>query len=435
MNRKTNIFYSEGEDSKFLTFDNYSEALTGDILATDQKLWPSRFLCLYVKALDGENNEIRNNNKKDFIDKYLVPYYENKLAFLRDNIENSEDLTNIMSLNYLLSLIYFYAGKKSGKEYNYVVDAEKDLFDGTYYNELFTEDNISLNYLSDIIEQDYNGTYADIICTITTSFRYKPTITFNDTEDIDNYYIPKFYTQNTSKLYGWQNETNNGILPYISQNVLLDGIYFDEDGDHNSYYTNSIINTLDVEEYTGENLKFNIVIPLYSVADINTNHVNTNVNDQLTLDGNNNVPLGIYFTGKPIELESYNGMFNTSWSLLISMQFKTFPYSFDITHNFDDSDAIKDAYLTFAEILAKQNETIKAFTRNNNQIIQLQNKINLLETTINNMSTVHNVDDINMNLLKLKKNINASISEVKEQIEELAKVVDANKLRWRVKNN
>lgn len=435
MNRKTNIFYSEGEDSKFLTFDNYSEALTGDILATDQKLWPSRFLCLYVKALDGENNEIRNNNKKEFIDNFLVPYYENKLAFLRDNIESSEDLTNIRSLNYLLALIYFYAAKKDGKEYNYVSDVEKALFNGTYYDDEFTEEYICLNYLSDIIEQDYNGTYADIICTITTAFRYKPIISFNNTDDIDNYYIPKFYTQNTSKLYGWQNEVNEKILPYISQRVLLDGIYFDENGDHNSYYTNSIIDTLNIEEYNGENLKFNVVIPLYSVADINTNHINTTINDQLILDGNNNVPLGIYFTGKSIELESYNGMFNTSWSLLISMQFKTFPYSFDITHSFDDSDAIKDAYLTFAEILSKQNETIKSFTRNNNQIIQLKNKINLLETTINNMSTVHNVDDINMNLLKLKKNINTSISEVKEQIEELAKVVDANKLRWRVKNN
>ena len=79
MNRKTNIFYLNGNDSKFLTFNNYADSLTGDILATDWKLYPSRFLCI----------KIDNLNKADLIKNYLGAYYENKLDFLRDKIDET----------------------------------------------------------------------------------------------------------------------------------------------------------------------------------------------------------------------------------------------------------------------------------------------------------------------------------------------------------
>ena len=42
MKRKTNLFYLNGPDSKFITFSNYTEALTGNFLSTDTKLFPSR---------------------------------------------------------------------------------------------------------------------------------------------------------------------------------------------------------------------------------------------------------------------------------------------------------------------------------------------------------------------------------------------------------
>jgi len=432
MNRKTNIFYSEGNDSNFLTFDNYTEALTGDILATDQKLWPSRFLCLYIKALDKETEEDRAASKKEFINKYLVPYYENKLAFLRDNIENSEEWSNILSLNYLLTLIYYYSGIKAGKSYNYVSDVEKDLFNNTYYDgEIMTEDNISLNYISDIVEQDYNGTYADIICTITTNYKYKPALVFKEVSDLDNYYNSKSYKRNSSKLYGWENETNNDLQQYIQNNVIFDGQINEDDNEYDAYHMNSLIDTLEIQEYNDGNLKFNVIIPLFDSQYIGK----IKNNDKLILDGQTNVPLGIYFTGKPVELESYNRTFNTNWSLLISMQFKAFPYSFGITHNFDDSDAIKDAYVTFAEVLSKQNMTINNFTKYNNQILILQNKINQLESILNSISTIHNIDDINLNLMKIKKNVQNSLNEMDEKIDSLAQIVDANKLRWKVKNN
>ena len=100
MKRKTNLFYIEGPDSKFITFSNYTESLTGNFLSTDTKLYPSRFLCLYIEGLT-------NDNKSSLI-KYLSEYYESKLAVLRDNLE-SKDIKvehNIYPLPYLLEALY-----------------------------------------------------------------------------------------------------------------------------------------------------------------------------------------------------------------------------------------------------------------------------------------------------------------------------------------
>jgi hypothetical protein len=51
MKRKTNLFYLSGDESNFLTFSNYGESLTGNFLATNWKMFPSRFLCLYINNL------------------------------------------------------------------------------------------------------------------------------------------------------------------------------------------------------------------------------------------------------------------------------------------------------------------------------------------------------------------------------------------------
>lgn len=430
MNRKTNIFYNTENDSKFLTFDNYSEALTGDILATDQKLWPSRFICMYVKALDDENIEERKNKKIDFINNYLVPYYENKLAFLRDNIDTTDELIEISPLKYLLSLMYYYAAKKQQKLYQNISEVESDLFDGSYE---LTENDISLCYISDIVEQDYNGTYADIICNISTSAKFKPVLVFENFEnDVipTDFYEYKEYNHNMpiTKLYGWNNEssdTETKLSDYILKQVI-----FDNNQSDNYYYINSLINTINVEQFTSDKLKFNVVIPVFDSAYINKTELSAD--DVLTLNGVKNVPLGIYFTGKPIELESDNGIFNTSWSLLISMQFKSFPYSFNITHNFDDSDHIKEGYVTFAEILAKQNIASDYMLQYTNQINDLKNKIGSLESTIKSMSTVHALDEMNLEITKLTKKINLQEENFSTQIEELKRLIEESKLKWEI---
>ena len=126
--RKTNLFYTSGQDSNFLTFSNYTEAYTGNCLATDWKLYPSKFICLYMPSLLDNEGKIDINKKKSFIKDYLISYYENKLAILRDlyslniseNPNNQPDTvneeldiyadmeSNIYSLNWLLEAIVLF---------------------------------------------------------------------------------------------------------------------------------------------------------------------------------------------------------------------------------------------------------------------------------------------------------------------------------------
>ena len=85
MKRKTNLFYTKGTDSNFITFSNYTESMTGNYLSTDTKLFPSAFICAYIDGLDASNRE-------SFID-YVVARYENKLAFMRDKcVENNYNI-------------------------------------------------------------------------------------------------------------------------------------------------------------------------------------------------------------------------------------------------------------------------------------------------------------------------------------------------------
>ena len=71
MKRKTNLFYLDGQDSKFITFGNYTESLTGNFLSTDTKLFPSRFLCLKIS----ETGENAPSGLSDEAKKHLIKYY------------------------------------------------------------------------------------------------------------------------------------------------------------------------------------------------------------------------------------------------------------------------------------------------------------------------------------------------------------------------
>lgn len=99
MKRKTNLFYTKGTDSNFITFSNYTESMTGNYLSTDTKLFPSAFICAYIDGLDASNRE-------SFID-YVVARYENKLAFMRDKcVENNYNIEEkIKPLNWLIETI------------------------------------------------------------------------------------------------------------------------------------------------------------------------------------------------------------------------------------------------------------------------------------------------------------------------------------------
>ena len=122
--RKTNLLYSTyiGEENSFLTFSNYTEAMTGNHLSVNTKMFPSTFLCAYIN--------VTPDNIGSFINT-IVGKYENKLAFLRDTFTKDSNISaedNIYPLEYLINTL-----KEFDKEF-------------------------SINYVGQVTEQDYNGT-------------------------------------------------------------------------------------------------------------------------------------------------------------------------------------------------------------------------------------------------------------------------------------
>ncbi len=194
MKRKTNLFYTKGIDSKFITFSNYTESLTGNFLSTDTKLYPSRFIALYIKGL--------NEDTKPALIKYLAAYYESKLAVIRDYYSNNRgDVEkDVNPLGYLLDALLRIKGFKEVEpdsessyeesEVKYEVDYEYSIVDNPI---------VQFKYISEITEQDYNGTYADTICCIDLKKYANIVDVVKNTDVNDN--VAQFDRPIT--LYGW----------------------------------------------------------------------------------------------------------------------------------------------------------------------------------------------------------------------------------------
>ena len=317
--RKTNLFYSQGQDSNFVTFSNYTEALTGVVIATDYKLFPSKFICVYIPKLEGENFAA---NKAEFITSYLGGYYENKLAVIRDWCikENKNLEQNINPLDYLLHTIAKY------------------------------DPDYRITFVSDICEQDYNGTFMDNICIIENNapvkkYVYTPSLSNDDQIDVEDI-VPDKYKDITgweNKLYGWANAT---AMPegFDETEPIYDVI---EDTIYCAKTTSTITEQEigDEEANDFKSIKFNVLIPLYDVfkyfkyddGTISENPIdNTKPDEILILDGDSkynqyDIPIGMWFSDKVIELEratqttGQSATYRPSWSLCISSQFKPFP--------------------------------------------------------------------------------------------------------------
>lgn len=439
MNRKTQLFYNTNEDSKFITFDNYAEALTGDILVTNAKLYPSRFLCVNLADL----------NKKEFIRNYLENYYENKLAFLRDNLDSVENIKNMNPLAYLIDAILAY---KNGDD---ALEDMSGLEEADDINSIFT-------FVGNVVEMDYNGTYTDIICTIEPSGKKKPSFILEDI-DVDKQITYKYdyaakeddeetEDENPLILYGWRNEYNNGsetIKEYLKNNQVSEensetqqrNLIFDDNANQYKYLSKiksfefkDINNDTTDDSDTTDMIEFNMIIPLFDLQYIDEISNSGDLSSEIVLDGEHNIPLGIYFCDEPVKLKKDEN-YSANWSLMISMQFSAFPYSFDIVKKFNDSDVIKDAYLTFAQILSKQANTLDLINKYNEMIASLKIKINALESTISNLATTSTIDELTTSMNNLNKTVDSKISEFDNRLNELKEFIDATRLKWTIKNN
>lgn len=394
--RKTNLFnIADTNIPQFITLSNYPESITGSHLSVYTGLWPSGFIALYIPSLDS-NNKIKEdeetkdqigidyNNYLDFI-RHIVAHYENKMAFLRDYVSTSGDTvkkSDLCPLDYLLDSIYKF-------------DTE-----------------MSIKYIGDITEQNYDSVWADMFCTIDTSL-CNGNYMINKSNQKNSGFIP--YTKlDTEYLYGWTDINNKYIGP-DSWSVVSP--IFDNTSGVNGYRIKPSIKSIDKDKDTIiDTIKFNIIIPLYNLYDkdisvensgsagiINTNNNNTDtIIDFSALYPENStsvhnlsdtfVPYGIWYSGiNPIILNKNTNTQTSAfaqpvWTLTLSSQFKAFPYTLrtDPTDKQVNNIEINNKERTFAEILSAQNHIMDRFDKYNKQLSILQDEIRNLKSVINN---------------------------------------------------
>ncbi len=453
MKRKTNLFYTTGPDSKFITFSNYTEALTGNYLSVNTKLFPDNFLCLNIKGL--------NSTTKTLFIKYLVRYYENKLAVLRDhNINNNETIeSHIYPLAYLLEAILkvvYYDGEE------YVLNINNNEL--VVNDDIFNNDNSSssleitnlITYIGQISEEDYYGTYTDIICNINCENYVEGIITL-DHNDIS--YNEKTVTinDNPNVLYGWENDY------LLSEYSINDKPIYDVNDNtyvYNSNISSLIFNKLDSNSQNDKTLKFNIIIPLFSKINIDLEtstsddsydsrfQTNENLKEYLVLNGNENgnenngnnninninkhiydVPLGMWIYADNEEdtfiklIKDKNLNLYPNWSLLISSQFKPFPYSTDYkkqnaTANNTESNSIGNSFSTFAEVLSRMNDVLDRFNEINISLASLNNRIESIEKKFNSLGTTENIQKIDEKVVQIESSVNNQINAFKQYMHE-----------------
>lgn len=413
--RKTNLFNEykgatsadKTRKSFFLPLSNYAESLTGNHLSVNAKLFPSAFICVYIKDYDSAATAAPYlKNIDDFIKK-MAQYYENKMAFLRDCASSSD---KDMSFSDIESLPYFLHYMQKG------------------------QNSFQITYVGEIAEQDYDGVYSDMMLTIEPGMsprKYtldcietKPNIGAWTGKKTTDY--PFYETSKDNYLYGWYYKNNNGDNVYTGPELYNSITPSLDIGGTSSSSTHQYITN--VSEYftgvscvynanPGNNIKFNFVVPLYDVfiddpttQDSGTqlaswidNTVPASAGETIkTIDFNyiktitgrslydTLVPYGIWCSGyTPVTLNRANGE-NPAWTLTLSQQFKPFPYSATLDANDNranlwygnDGEYKTPFHDTFAQVLARQNNAIDKIMEQDKAIASLRNEINTLKSLI-----------------------------------------------------
>lgn len=403
MKRKTNIFYLDNTDnSKFITFSNYTEYMTGNFLSVNTKMIITKFICLNLPfpADKFAANETLINFKK-----FLICYYENKLAYLRDN-----NITNIYPLKYLfdaISIFFEYGG------------------------------TIPINYISEIVEQSYNGEYSDNICVVDLS-KYRIS---NVNKCSTDSYVSK------DKLYGWDDELDN------TEYAELRSIYDDENIKYKSYINESESTGPEIEESvkSGNNsLTFNCVIPMFRKTGININESQNNdysddKKENFDIDINIDIPFGIWFnevsdpdvnsTIKPINLYK-TGKYSQSWSLVICSKFSSFPFGIKTVNNVNSTEneehktlAEQLHYKTYADVISQQSKLLNKISDLIKENLSLKDSIRNINEKINNIKILESQQTI-INYIDYK--YKSDINELKEKINDLE--TKLNNFKWKYIN-
>ena len=411
--RKTNLLYSTyiGEENSFLTFSNYTEAMTGNHLSVNTKMFPSTFLCAYIN--------VSKENIGSFINT-VVGKYENKLAFLRDTFTKDSNISaedNIYPLEYLINTL-------------------KD-FDNEF----------SINYVGQVTEQDYNGTFCDTMCIISTEDN-GGNATISDVTEAKKIVKTVDYNNSYDYLYGWSSydATNNSYIyngPSIYEHVEP---LFDNDKNNSYIYVSSYEHDKLIfkPDAKAKSIEFNCIIPLFDIVNVDpksnesniTESSNTELSDTESPDVEQskpsnilevdltsstcNVPMGIWFSQGfnkiTLQRDETSG-FWPSWSLVLSSQFKPFPKS---PHLQSDTQNVSstDAFGTFAQILVEQARLTDEHTDIAVNVQALSNRISAVESKINNISTNMSLDALQNKIDQIDTKL-ASLTESLEKVNSL----------------
>ena len=408
--RKTNLLYSTyiGEENSFLTFSNYTEAMTGNHLSVNTKMFPSTFLCAYIN--------VSEENIGSFINT-IVGKYENKLAFLRDTFTKDSNISaedNIYPLEYLINTL-------------------KD-FDNEF----------SINYVGQVTEQDYNGTFCDTMCIISTEDNGGKAIP----NPVNGVKKTVDYNNNSTYLYGWSSyDATSSSYIYNGPSIYKDvKPLFDNDKNNSYMYVSSyehdkLIFTPDTK---AKSIEFNCIIPLFDIVNVDHKSNESNITESsdtelpdtespdaeqskpsntLEVDLTSstcNVPMGIWFSQKfkkiTLQRDETSG-FWPSWSLVLSSQFKPFPKS---PHLQSDTQNVSstDAFGTFAQILVEQARLTDEHTDIAVNVQALSNRISNVESKINNISTNMSLDALQNKIDQIDTKL-ASLTESLEKVNSL----------------
>lgn len=365
------------------------------------------------------NNHITiRTSRQEFTEDYLVGYYENKLAFCRDEIVNGK---------YQIS-----DSSEKPKQVDEIIPYLGWLVDTI----IKYDKNSTLTFQSTITEQNFNGTFTDIICTISSEKQFGKVYdikNINETERITGIEVRK--DSIISKyLYGWGNTTIDGSYEYVGPpsyskvKPVFDGSVSDQSFIYN-IPANHILPLN--EELQSDTVSFNIVVPLYAITNMDFNTNNTEVKEVLAdIDTSitesdshaNNVPYGIWFAGEEITLSKDTGSnYAPSWSLLIGTQFKPFPTSKYVSQDLDETQKNKiesEAFVTFAEILSKQtniyeklnNLYIEQKEKIDNALEEIDDKLKQINMIYDNLNTILGIDRI----IKIKEELEEYLRMLKE---------------------
>ena len=408
--RKTNLLYSTyiGEENSFLTFSNYTEAMTGNHLSVNTKMFPSTFLCAYINVIPDTIGSFINT---------IVGKYENKLAFLRDTFTKDSNISaedNIYPLEYLINTL-------------------KD-FDNEF----------SINYVGQVTEQDYNGTFCDTMCIISTEDNGGNTTLSNVTvakKTVD-------YNNNSTYLYGWSSyDATSSSYIYNGPSIYKDvKPLFDNDKNNSYMYVSSYEHDKLIfkPDAKAKSIEFNCIIPLFDIVNVDHKSNESNITESsdtelpdtespdveqskpsntLEVDLTSstcNVPMGIWFSQGfnkiTLQRDETSG-FWPSWSLVLSSQFKPFPKS---PHLQSDTQNISstDAFGTFAQILVEQARLADEHTDIAVNAQALSNRISNVESKINNISTNMSLDALQNKIDQIDTKL-ASLTESLEKVNSL----------------